>query len=40
MSKAYENPKQVNTKRLIPKHIIVKKTNVLLIYISVFVPVP
>ena len=28
MSKKYENPKQVNTKRLIPKHIIIKKTNV------------
>ena len=40
MSKAYENPKQVNTKRLMPKHIIIKKTNVPLIYISVFVPVP
>lgn len=28
MSKEYENPKQVNTKRLIPVHIILKKTNI------------
>lgn len=28
MSKEYENPKQVNTERLIPIHIILKKTNI------------